>query len=109
MLPKEDDIHLPLLWEIAKWGGKADTSQITKALAEYFKLTQKDLDEVNKSDNRSKWENRVRFARNKLVEFGFISKSIHGVWELTEKGKTIAEIKDPLLYKVIMNSLRRNK
>jgi len=96
MLPEYKEIQIPLLRELARRGGQSKPSDkrmgksIYDALADYFKLTEADLDrEVFESTNdtyRSKWKNMIRWVRNDLVKRGLIDNSEWGVWRLTERG-----------------------
>lgn len=97
MLPKESEVYVPLLLEIEKRGGstapsdKFNSKNVYEALADYFKLTHKDLDEETK-DKAIKWNNVVLWARKKLVDLCHISNAEHGVWTLTERGAEAAKI-----------------
>jgi restriction endonuclease Mrr len=42
-------------------------------------------------DGRCAWENRVQFARRRLVDLGFLDNSRRGLWFLTSTGKEEAE------------------
>ena len=105
MLPEYKEIQIPLLRELARRGGQSKPSDkrmgksIYDALADYFKLTEADLDrEVFESTNetyRSKWKNMVRFARKDLVKKGLIDNSERGVWRLTESGRIEAGLNMP--------------
>lgn len=65
---------------------------VYEALSVFFQLTQEDLDELTEADERSKWENRVRFVRNDLLKLGYINNAQWGVWELSERGFEAAKI-----------------
>ncbi|MCK9389159.1 MAG: winged helix-turn-helix domain-containing protein, partial [Sulfuritalea sp.] len=90
MLPVYNEIYIPLLAEIRSRGGRSKPRDknrhgqtIYTALAEYFALTQADLNEkVLEEDGtaRSKWENMVRWARNDLKKKGLLLAPSHGVW-----------------------------
>ena len=97
MLPTQREIHLPLLMELARRGGASSPSAlwegrtIPDALAEEMGLSSADLaetvDEASRGYTRSKWNNRVRFARNDLVKLRLVDGATHGVWKLTAAGR----------------------
>ena len=86
-LPKQDDIELPLLEEIEGMGGQAQPSELyPKVTIRFPQITQADLNRTTKQGG-SKWENRIQFARQKLVEKGQMDKSVRGIWRITDKGR----------------------
>jgi len=97
MLPTYTVVRLPLILEIAKRGGRTHPSEVYEALAIYFNLSQEDLDkeseDITAGRKESKWRNWVRWVRKDLVKLGFIipSNGERGVWELTDKGKEVAD------------------
>jgi len=76
------------LLEIDAAGGELrPTAAFFKELATYFsQVTDDDLRTSNKTGINT-WENRVHWARLKLVHKGQIDKSKYGVWQITEKGR----------------------
>ena len=99
MLPCYDDIRLPLLAELQCRGGlsrprdKNEIGQtIYSALANYFSLSQVDLNQkVYEEDGtaRSKWENMVRWTRNDLKKQQLLIAPNHGVWAIGDKGLSL--------------------
>jgi len=86
-LPKQDDMELPLLREIENMGGEAHPSDLYPKVTAYFpQITQADLNLTTKQGG-SLWENRIQFARQKLVEKGEMDKSVRGIWKITDKGR----------------------
>ncbi|MFH8249484.1 winged helix-turn-helix domain-containing protein [Microbacterium sp. B2969] len=97
MLPSEDETADELLRLLAERPGYRGTpGQCYGPLAKRFpQITDADLRaRVQSGDNH--WENRVRFARNRLVKRGLIFKPgegtwhERGVWELTSSGIDVA-------------------
>ena len=65
--------------------------EIYDDLASYFPemtLAERRKDGVGSTGERSKFDNRIRFARNNLVGCGLMSDGIHGQWILTARGRT---------------------
>ena len=86
-LPKQDDIEIPLLEELEKRGGEAQPREIyPKVTNRFTQITQVDLNLTTKQGG-SLWENRIQFARQKLVEKGEIDKSTRGMWRITDIGR----------------------
>lgn len=95
MLPQYKEIEIPLLLEIWRRGGQvkrpkedqADGRNIYESLAVHFKLKPPDLAARTKNgENRSKWENMVRWARKQLTKQGLLFSGPWGTWRLTDLG-----------------------
>jgi hypothetical protein len=86
--PKQSDIELPILIAVEAAGGELrPTPALFEDLATYFpELTSEDLRAANRSGVNT-WENKVHWARLRLVHRGELDKSRYGVWGVTEKGK----------------------
>lgn len=52
-------------------------------------LSEDEINETRGRNNVNKFENEVAFARNYLVNAGYIDKSVYGIWTLTEAGKSV--------------------
>ncbi len=86
-MPKREEIHPVLLRVLSSWEGVAKPKAVINTVTREFpQLTREDLAEL-KADGGSKWENRVRWARQDLVITGMIDPSIRGNWQLTEEGR----------------------
>jgi len=91
MFPKYEDVITPLLFEIAKRGGRtAPTDRdglgrsVYDALAVHFSLSQEERERrTSDGEQRSFWEKMVRWARQKLYDDGFLVPPVRGVWQLT--------------------------
>ena len=99
MFPKYQEIQIPLLAEIKSRGGQTRPSErnqegknIYEALADVFNLPVElrsiQIYEANGTP-RSKWENMVRWARNDLKKQGYLEAPSHGIWQITNTGKTL--------------------
>jgi hypothetical protein len=56
-----------------------------RALGEHFQLSTRLRTEVMQNSQEVHWENRVRFARRKLVDAGILDGSEQGVWKLKRR------------------------
>jgi len=94
MLPKYADVELPLLRELVRRGGGCapddlDTHGRTvyESLADQFNLSQADRAVLNRERKpRPRWENMVRWARQKLLDRGFLLGNKPGVWQVSDDG-----------------------
>lgn len=87
MLPKQKDIEIPLLEALMEIGGEGKPKNIFPLVTKIFpELTEDDLAETLKT-GANRWKNRIRWARQSLVQKGEIDKSISGIWAITDKGR----------------------
>lgn len=86
--PKQSEIELPILLEIEAAGGQVrPNAAFFHEIATYFpQLTEDDLRATNRTGINT-WENKVHWARLRLVHKGEIDKSRYGVWQITDKGR----------------------
>lgn len=86
-IPSQKEIAIPLLHLIQSLGGEVKPTDVYDELAGYFKLTENEIQEMHPSGYDRIFENRVRWAREKLCQQGFLERSIRGIWKITEKGR----------------------
>src|SRR5437016_12988845 len=81
-------MEIALLREMQDNGGSVKTEKAILGLKKYFpSLTEGELSVVLKSGDQ-RWANRVRWARQSLVQKGQLDPSAYGVWSITESGRT---------------------
>ena len=69
--PAQTELEVPLLRLIANLGGEAKPRDVYLPLAKKFPpITEADLHEVMESNGSSRWENRVQWVTQKLLEKG---------------------------------------
>lgn len=86
-LPKQSEIDIPLLEEIAKAGGKLRPRDAYRLVRNHFpSITDADL-AIRLKCGHVVWDNSVQWARQHLVKRGEIDKSVRGVWAITELGR----------------------
>jgi restriction system protein len=87
MIPSFEELELPLLRALEAKGGKARPAEIYEKVRAFFpNLTEAELSEtVASGDNR--FRNRVRWARQILIDKGDMYRADYGIWGITEKGK----------------------
>lgn len=93
-LPSELEIEFPLLIYIYNSGGTVKSNQCYSYLAKEFDLSLEEIDSRMERDGRAHWNNKVQWARKRLVDHGFLfnaKESGKGIWKITNKGTTKAE------------------
>jgi len=86
-IPKIKEIEIPLLHLINSLGGEIWPKDTYEPLADYFKLTKGEREEMLPNAPARKFENKIQWTRMRLVYKGFIDNSVRGIWKITEKGK----------------------
>lgn len=90
----------PVLTALRELGGSARPDEVSEIVAKKLDLPDSVLDEVNPS-GVPRFYNDVAWARFYLAKDGFIDSSRHGVWTLTEKGRSAPELSDQQLNELI--------
>ena len=76
----------PVLDTLQGLGGSGKPKEVSELVAKKLKVPQSVLEATNKNGG-SRFENQVAWARQYLVNDGYIDPSIRGTWVLTEKGR----------------------
>ena len=94
--PKDFEIEIPLL-KVLKEAGRPLTPQeaIPRVCVYFPALTTEDLAIFRPSGKERKWDNMVRWARQRLVDRGAIDGSIRGMWGITDIGRALVEVAEP--------------
>lgn len=86
-IPIGKDIEIPLLHLIHTLGGEVSPSGTFGPLANYFKLSEEERNQLLSSGISKRWDNRVQWARFHLVRKGFLESFTRGIWKITAAGK----------------------
>jgi len=88
-MPSQTQIEVPLLLEIQAAGGEAEPRELYSRVAAHFpELMPEEMEEVLPNyPSVKRWNNRVQWARQKLVEKGELYSLRRGIWALTDKGR----------------------
>jgi len=86
-IPSAKDIEIPLLHLIHSLGGETYPSDTYDSIADYFRLSEKERQELVSGGTDFKFRNRVRWARNSLCNKGFLDRSVRGIWKTTPAGR----------------------
>jgi hypothetical protein len=92
-LPDHGTVGLALVSLLRSLGNRALTAQEAyKMLAGHFGLDWKQLNLTCNTDERSKWENVCRSARNHLCDRGIMNRLPRDRWSLTERFRELPTI-----------------
>jgi restriction system protein len=83
----------PVISALRELGGSARPNEVSEIIARDLVLPDSVLDETNPS-GVPRFYNDVAWARFYLAKDGFIDSSRHGVWTLTEKGRSAPAFTD---------------
>lgn len=87
MLPPQPDVEVPLLRALADQGGTARPRDLYDAITAVFPdITDADLAEVLETGG-SRWQNRIQWARQALIQKGDMFSPQRGVWGITDQGR----------------------
>ncbi|MDR2729185.1 MAG: AAA family ATPase [Chitinispirillales bacterium] len=79
----------PLIEALKDLDGSASPDAVRKQIITNLNLPDEIINETRGKTGVKKFDNEVAFARNYLAYEGIIDKTVHGVWALTDKGKSI--------------------
>lgn len=86
MMPKHQEIEIPLLAALDKLGGRGRPQQVYAAVTKSFPgLTDGDLAE-RLQGGANRWTNRIQWVRQRLVEKHEMESPDYGIWAITAKG-----------------------
>jgi hypothetical protein len=86
ILPEQEYVR-PLLEVLDEKGGRAPAREIIDEVGRRLKDRLTPLDREPVASGGLRWQNRVQFARLRLIDRGLLKKaSPRGLWEITEKG-----------------------
>jgi len=89
LLLPESEYEVPILRAIAAAGGRRPTREVIDEVGRELdgRLTEADREPL-RDGGPPRWQNRVQFARLRLVKSGFMkADSPRGVWEISPKGE----------------------
>lgn len=106
-LPKHDEIRLPAL-KLLKVKGKIKLGDFIQPLAQHFKLSDEDLNEMYKSGNGPIFYDRVSWALSYLNMGGLLDKPKRGTYEINSKGIELIETPE-LINKYIEKEIEKRE
>ncbi len=87
---QEEAYYKPILQALLELGGSERMSVTLDRVEEIMRGTLKDVDyePLSSSPDTLRWRNAAQWARNTMVNEGFLKKdSPRGIWEISEKGR----------------------
>ena len=89
LLLPEGDYEVPILQALAETGGRRPTREVVEAVGRVLDGSLTDVDhEPIRDGGPPRWQNRVQFARLRLVKAGLMNAdSPRGVWEISPAGE----------------------
>lgn len=97
----------PLIQALRDLGGSGTPAEARAKIIENEQLSEDEINQTRGKNNVNKFENEVAFARNYLVNAGYIDKSVYGIWTLTAAGKSVdmtSEMASDIFKNVISSS-----
>ncbi len=83
-LPPESEVMAALEALLGKMKRAVTPSEAYRALADEFRLTTEQRSRLMDNEKDCHWENRVRFARRKLVDARIMAREPRGLWSLAK-------------------------
>lgn len=107
-IPSSGNLLLPML-EFVKNGKTRTLKETVRHLADVFKLSNKDLEELQPSGRQTKFEKRVGWARYYLGKAGYIRTVGYGSFVITKSGLDMLQNKKAkILVSEIEEIIKRN-
>ena len=90
----------PVLDALRELGGSARPREVYDWVAQHLGISDAERSVKHRSGS-SKVENDIAWARSYLAKTGYLDSSKHGVWSLTEKGRTAGVLSDECIENII--------
>lgn len=97
-LPAESEVQSALHdLLVMKAPSSIEPSDAYRILADHFSLPERLRAKAMDNSSENHWQNRVRFARRKLVDAGVVDRSEHGRWQLLLRSQPAVWIEKSLV------------
>ncbi|WP_413512908.1 restriction endonuclease [Myroides odoratus] len=107
-IPKHDELRVPIL-EILSDGQQYKLKQFQKPLAERFKLTDEEINEMYPSGNGHVFYDRISWALSYLNMAGLLDKPSRGVYVINMKAKELLKTPEKINYYIDDKMSKREK
>jgi 5-methylcytosine-specific restriction protein B len=98
----------PVIQALRDLGGSATPQDTRNKIIENEQLTEEEINETRGKSNVNKFVNEVAFARNYLVYGGYVDNSTHGIWKLTDEGRTV-EMTESLASEIFKKGVKASR
>lgn len=93
-VPRHNDLMLPLL-QYADDEKVHHIRESSEAIAEHLQLSEKQLSELLPSGTKTKYYDRIHWAKTYLVKSGLLESTGRGLFKITERGISVLETNPP--------------
>jgi restriction system protein len=107
-VPDFQSMMLPFL-QFAADGNDHELSAVTEHIAQHFKLTPTDREDMVPTGNQSRLGNRVGWCRTHLKQAGLIEYVRRGVFRITERGRQVLAQKPPSINLKFLNQFSEHR
>ncbi|MFD0701908.1 winged helix-turn-helix domain-containing protein [Myroides pelagicus] len=107
-IPKHDELRVPIL-EILSDGQQYKLKQFQKPLAERFKLTDEEINEMYPSGNGHVFYDRISWALSYMNMAGLLDKPSRGVYVINTKAKELLKTPEKINYYIDDKMSKREK
>jgi MoxR-like ATPase len=97
-LPTESEVRAALHdLLVARAPSPVEPAEAYSNLADRFELPERLRSKVMENSNENHWQNRIRYARRKLVDAGIVDGSQHGSWRLSVRSRPTVWVEKTLV------------
>jgi restriction system protein len=110
-LPTYDAMMNPLLRAMKELGGSGTIEEINSKVAEILGLHDEQLDILHNPERggQTEFEYRLAWTRSYFKRYGILENSSRSVWALTPEGRTLSEVNEKEVVRVVREQLRSER
>lgn len=96
----------PVLKALNELGGSARPREVVELVARNEKVSDEVLNRINPAGGQ-RFPNQIHWARFYLADAGYIDRSRHGVWKLTDKGVAAKQLNETAIKTLVEEVIER--
>jgi restriction system protein len=110
-IPTYDAMMNPVLDVMKDLGGSGTIEEINSKVAEIMGLSDEHLEVIHDSSRggQTEFEYRIAWTRTYLKRYGLLENSGRGVWALTPNGRSISQIDEREVVRVVRDQLKKER
>ncbi|MFH0872053.1 MAG: restriction endonuclease [bacterium] len=110
-IPTYDAIMNPVLDVMKDLGGSGTIEEINSKVTEIMGLSDEHLEVIHDSSRggQTEFEYRIAWTRTYLKRYGLLENSGRGVWALTPNGRSISQIDEREVVRVVRDQLKKER